>query len=270
MSHFIKQLSGYSGCIISLYEENGALFVRKQSGSVEYNKRLERQIIKQSSFRHPVLRAPQVYRTGYINELFYADMEYIDGKTIAESIRDGEYDTAQKAITNVLTLFTSADTTLLNAVDVVGKVECMHVALQAFDTTEVCQQTLAQLDKHTWETHPFQCHGDLTLENMIIKDGKVYLIDFLDTFHDCIEADMSKLLQDLQCMWSFRHCPLNQEGVHFVHACAADVIELYPKITNSAIQQLCAMLQLTLLRIYPYIKDDETKIFLDKELQLLL
>lgn len=270
MSKFIKALSGYSGCHIHLYENDGKLFVRKLSGSESYNKRLERQIIKQAAFKHPILRAPQVFDTGYIDGCFYADMEYIDGKTVAALIRDGEFEAAHKAIYSVFTLFTPVDTMLTDAHDVVQKVASMHDALASFDDQELCQKTLALISNHTWETHPAACHGDLTLENMLVKDGKVYLIDFLDAFHDCLEVDMAKMMQDLCCMWSFRHAKLDQSGVEFLHDCALYAEGLYKKITNSDESQLRAMLQLTLLRIYPYLKDDVTKAFLDTELQLLL
>lgn len=270
MSTFVKELSGYSGCHIHLYEENGRLFVRKLSGSASYNKRLERQIVKQASFQHHILRAPQVYHTGYIDGCFYADMEYINGMTVADIIRAGDYQTAQHAIYNVFTLFTPVNTVLTNAHDVMQKIESMHNALNSFDFQEPCQQTMNVLLNHTWETHPAACHGDLTLENILVKDGKVYLIDFLDAFHDCIEVDMAKMMQDLLCMWSFRHCPLPTAGIDFLRDCATHLEMQYNKITNSSNTQLKAMLQLTLLRIYPYLKDDTTKTFLDKELLKLL
>ena len=270
MSTFVKALSGYSGCHIHLYDDNGRLFVRKLSGSEGYNKRLERQIVKQAAFTHPILRAPRVYKTGYIDGCFYADMEYVDGKTVAALIRDGEYAAAQKAIYSVFTLFAPVDTVLLNAQDAVDKVDSMHAALDKFDDDEICQKTLKYLCTKDWKTHPATCHGDLTLENMIVKDGKVYLIDFLDAFHDCLEVDMAKMMQDLCCMWSFRHQPLDKKGVEFLQDCALHLEKQYCKITNSDTEQLKMMLQLTLLRIYPYLKDDVTKAFLDTQLSLMM
>lgn len=270
MIEFIKLLSGYSGCHVHLYKKDNKYFVRKISGSTEYNKRLERQIVKQASFKHPVIRAPQVYKTGYINGYFYADMEYIDGKTIAEIIRQKDYLEADKAIYNVITLFAPTNTVLINAQDIVSKISDIHTMLCKFDDTELCKKALQQLNNHTWETHPIACHGDLTLENILVKDGTVYLVDFLDTFHDCLEIDIAKLLQDLLCMWSFRYSDLAQEDIDFLQICSENIINLYTKITGSSIDQIYAMLKLTLLRIYPYIKDNETKMFLDKKLEDLL
>ena len=51
------------------------------------------------------------------------------------------------------------------------------------------------------------CHGDLTLANMIINDKKkkLVLIDFLKTHNDNIIQDYSKLYQEFQLGWSGRY-----------------------------------------------------------------
>lgn len=270
MTRFIKELSGYSGCHIHLYEDERGLFVRKLSGSESYNKRLEEQIKKQSAFSHPVLKAPKVFRIGYNAGCFYADMEYVAGKTVADMIRDHEYEDASKAIEDVLTLFTVEGDVQTNAEPLVKKLYSMCDALKGFSHEEICQRTLADLLKYTWTTYPAKCHGDLTLENMLVKDGTVYLIDFLDVFHECLEVDMAKLLQDIACGWSFRHTGLCTEASDFLKQCEGRINETYEALTNDKSQNLKAMLQLTLLRIYPYLKDTATKAFLDTQLTKML
>ena len=47
-----------------------------------------------------------------------------------------------------------------------------------------------------------QCHGDLTLSNILFKDDKIYLIDFLDTFIESPIQDIIKLRQDTKYYWS--------------------------------------------------------------------
>lgn len=49
-----------------------------------------------------------------------------------------------------------------------------------------------------------ECHGDMTLENMIIQDGEIYLIDFLDSFYNSWLIDVAKILQDADVLWSYR------------------------------------------------------------------
>ena len=55
------------------------------------------------------------------------------------------------------------------------------------------------------------CHGDLTYENMIIKQNNLYFIDFLDGYVDSKLLDISKIFQlDLQIL----HCS-TQTRVNF-------------------------------------------------------
>ena len=69
------QLKGHSGCKLTLKNN----IVCKISKDIEYNKRLIKQCEKQraSSF------APEVYVTGYRDKLYFFDMQYIRGMSLA-------------------------------------------------------------------------------------------------------------------------------------------------------------------------------------------
>lgn len=83
----ITDLGGHSGCKILLYEDTDKVFVRKISGSFDYNTRLEIQAKKQANFMSAVVKTPKIYSMGYTDEgLFYFDMEYIRGITLSEYI----------------------------------------------------------------------------------------------------------------------------------------------------------------------------------------
>ena len=63
-------------------------------------------------------------------------------------------------------------------------------------------EALDLLERHDWSNMTVSpCHGDLTLENIIVKDERLYLIDFLDSFFDSWFMDAGTLLQDVQVMW---------------------------------------------------------------------
>ena len=85
-------LGGHSGCQIFLIEEDdGSVYVRKISKDKEYNSRLKIQSEKQASFSGDPIKAPKVLSTGYTDEgLYYFDMEYIQGVTLAEYIKTME------------------------------------------------------------------------------------------------------------------------------------------------------------------------------------
>ena len=48
-------------------------------------------------------------------------------------------------------------------------------------------------------------HGDFTLDNMIFKDDKFFLIDISPTNLNSIELEYNKLMQDLISLWFVRN-----------------------------------------------------------------
>lgn len=106
------------------------------------------------------------------------------------------------------------------------------------------------------------CHGDLTLSNMILKSpGELVLIDFLDTYLETPLQDVVKLEQDFKYGWSFRGLSSQQQlkGEIFLKYA-------FPKAINFIRQkfpnEIFALTILGLIRIAPYVKDELTKIWL--------
>ena len=111
---------------------------------------------------------------------------------------------------------------------------------------------------------PSNCHGDLTLSNIIFnkKKNSIILVDFLKTYNEGIVQDLAKLVQEFYLGWSSRY--LNE-----VHKLRSNII--YEKIwsnTNSFFfnQKINKVIFyetiVTLLRIFPYIKKND-KITID-------
>ena len=88
MLELIKTLSGHSGCNLNLYKDCGKIFLRKDAGNLNYNRCLKKQFIKQRLFDLAHVKTPQIFNYG-INEedLFYFDMEYINGIVLAEYMK---------------------------------------------------------------------------------------------------------------------------------------------------------------------------------------
>lgn len=57
-------LGGYSGCKILLIESEQGNWVRKISGTVDYNPRLIKQCEKQANFQSPTVRRLRVFSKG--------------------------------------------------------------------------------------------------------------------------------------------------------------------------------------------------------------
>ena len=265
-----KPLSGYSGCSLRLMQRDGTLFVRKTAGNAGYNDRLMAQMEKQKAFDHPILRSPKVYGEGVEDGLAYFDMEYINGPTLADLIAEGKVVEASSAVQQVTTLFPISSIPETDDKGVRKKLDCLSKKLEKYDCAEVCIRALNSLYDHAWRLHALKAHGDLTFQNILVSGGNVYLIDFLDGFADCVEADMAKILQDTVCLWAFRGKTLPRASERFLEACSRHVYSVYRAATNCGTDQLCATLILALLRIYPYLKDRYTKDFLDIRLERLL
>ena len=84
MKH-LQKLLGHSGCQLNLYKDNGLFFLRKDAGNISYNHRLKKQCAKQKWFKLDAIKTPKVLRYGYDgNNLFYFDMEFINGISMSE------------------------------------------------------------------------------------------------------------------------------------------------------------------------------------------
>lgn len=260
-------LGGHSGCVILLCEEDdNSVFVRKISSSIDYNKRLEIQALKQKEFKESRIKAPKIITTGYTEDgLFYFDMEYIQGITLAEYMKSIE-------IGKVRGICETIVENLVNTEKNGGVVDEQIFKNKIIDLSNklktrnnsVIDEALGILINHSWEKfEKTPCHGDLTLENIIVKDGQLYVIDFLDSFYDCWLMDVGTILQDAQTMWSYRH--QKQKDINTVIRLMVfrDIlIDTVKRISNDDYIEVYYALLLKLIRIFPYTKDDDTYTFL--------
>lgn len=270
------RLNGHSGCSVILFEENGRpLFVRKVSASREYNARLIRQAEKQESFYSKVLRAPKVLQKGYgADGLFYFDMEYIHGITLSEYIKTMEVSKIRDVVDAILSdlfirvfdgkpsinakgLF-SEKINLLKATDFATEYPWYRGAIEI-------------LDSHDWSFFAEnECHGDLTFENIIIKDGELWLIDFLDSFYESALLDVATLLQDSLAMWSYREQKPDINTIIRLAIFRDSVIEkAREKLSDNYVELYFALL-LKLVRIVPYTKDKMTISFLQGRIEVVI
>ncbi len=263
----VIDLGGFSGCKISLIESDKGNFVRKISSGKSYNERLFKQYQKQATFPNGIIRTPRVINFGYNDEgLFYFDMEYIQGVTLAEYIKTIEIGKIRSLIELIVGGFTQmsskyqvrcADVTVFSK-----KVEDLKIKLKGKD--QIIDKALYKLENHDWSNFiPSICHGDLTLENIIIKDDEIYLIDFLDSYYDSWLLDIGTLLQDVQAMWAYR----NQDNVGMNTIMRLMVFrdllleKMEEDVPGYVIEVYYALLQ-KLVRIFDYTKDKKTYDFL--------
>ena len=229
----VIRLKGHSGCKVELIGDR----VRKTSKSESYNPRLEAQILKQREFSSNKLRTPEILETGYDDSnLFFAEMEYIAGHKGSEFLTFASPD-------QISWFFSSIG-------DFIDD-NLTEVPIDARDTvinkcSEIEGFPMGEISSFNWDIDCGYCHGDFTLENMIVFNSEIYLVDFLDSYFESPLIDASKLLQDGFFGWSYRH--YSPVPIHSMVA----LVEKY----SSPITDFLTLINL--YRIIPY-SDDGTK-----------
>lgn len=273
-------LGGHSGCRILLIEEDdGTVFVRKISKDKEYNDRLKEQSEKQAIFSGNPIKAPKVLNTGMTEEgLFFFDMEYIRGITLAEYIKTMEIGKVKGLVENLVVSLVPASKKKLNneekqkITDLFSKKLSSLRKILSKKNNDIINSALDLLEAHDWSRlTPSQCHGDLTLENIIVKNDKLYFIDFLDSFYDSWFLDVGTLLQDVQVMWSYRFQKTVSMNTVLRLIVFRDLLldEIEKLNPNYKIEIYYSLLQ-KLIRIYPYTKDELTYNFLNEKTAIVL
>ena len=269
----IKDLTGHSGARISLFrnEVSGTFFCRKYSASPETNSRLRKQCAKQIYFgrSNAGWSTPKVLNFGYERGLFFFDMEYLQGNTLANKFAlmdellikkwiDSFFDNC-RYLTEV-----KKESAFLNPTCFKHKIFLLEEQIRhKYSGVSSLQNTLSLLYRYDFAYIPATpCHGDLTLENILINSTTdIFLIDFLDSFANTWYIDAAKILQDLEIGWSWRNkeIDMNRElrrvsGLKYFRG----------KLTQyGALTPVYYLLLLNLLRIVPYTNDLKTLKFLD-------
>ena len=271
----ITDLGGHSGFKILLCEKNNnEIFVRKISSDKNYNKRLAVQAKKQETYSNPNIKVPKVLQTGYTDDgLFYFDMEYVQGITMAEYIKTIEIGKVRSICESIVNNIVSRDSENTDVDESIftTKIASLKEKLQP-QNNPVINDAIELLNKHSWKRfRKTQCHGDLTLENIIVKDNQLYLIDFLDSFYDCWIMDISTIMQDVQTMWSYRHDEEAEINTKLRLLVFRDILmDTVKRVSPEDYLEVYYALLLKLIRIFPYTKDKETYDFLNDKTKSII
>lgn len=266
----VTDMGGHSGCKILLCEDDdNNSFVRKISSDVEYNVRLKIQAEKQASFLSKTIKTPRILATGYTDEgLFYFDMEYIQGLTMAEYMQTIEIGRVRGLVESIVRDLVSIDPNDSTVDETVftKKIADLKNKLSSKENP-IINEAIEMLTNHSWKRFvKTACHGDLTLENIIVKDGQLYLIDFLDSFYDSWIMDISTLMQDVQTLWSYRYQDeININTVIRLVVFRDILMDMVADVSEDDFMEVYFALLLKLLRIYPYTKDKRTYEFLNQK-----
>ncbi len=263
-----RLLVGHSGCRIELIDKGGSLVVRKTSKAASYNQRLFRQCLKQMRYTNAVFRTPQVRGWDYESGLFAFEMDYVRGVPSHEYLRMLEL-TRVREMADLLVNCLVPEPLKLCSPDGAVLEKIVSLERQITPKTPSVEAAFSRLHRFDWSVwSPSECHGDLTLENVIFSQGRFYLIDFLDSFADSWLIDVAKLFQDLETYWSYRHEPLDHNARLRCHVLKRMISRRILAMDNGValLMTVYHLLLLNLLRIIPYAAGEQTHFILDRAL----
>ncbi|WP_415945848.1 phosphotransferase [Selenomonas montiformis] len=260
-------LGGHSGCKIVLCEpDQGDVFVRKISSSIDYNSRLKKQKEKQKKYHSNKIKVPKILNEGYQDDgLYFFDMEYIQGITMAEYIKGMEVSKIKSFVDDLLEDIIDFDNCGESDVGAfLNKINALNDKLSDLQNP-IINKALSILKEHNWKYfHESSCHGDMTLENIIISNNSIYLIDFLDSFYNSWILDLSTILQDVQTLWHYRNDgKININTIIRLIIMRDILVDKMKKLMGANYIEVYYALLLKLIRIYPYTNDEITYEFLN-------
>jgi aminoglycoside phosphotransferase len=212
-----RLLPGLSGAKVYLVTyDKRRWFVRKAAKSPDGSDRLRQQIDKQRKFGAAVsgiLKIPAILDEGEHDGRYYADMEFIHGLDGVGFLRAAAYRDIIHFADRLCAYLEAA----AGLSPVVAKEGGLYDSLQkrihlvqrksdgarpdVFDRLSRCIEPLRGFDPPAT-----LCHGDLTLQNLIIDDsGDVWALDLLDSPFEHYWLDVAKLHQDLSGDWYRLH-----------------------------------------------------------------
>jgi len=262
---------GLSGCHISLISDTT---VRKFSSSEEKNERLLAQIKKQQKFNElniENIRSPKVFNVYTDKRLYYYDMEFINGKLFSEYCFTADKKSLDRLYRTIKIYLQS----LTNYNVFFENIEINNIIIKKIDELIKCtnkyENILFQLKNDILRNNlvipKSNCHGDLTLTNLIILENEIVFIDFLDSFIDSFFIDLIKLKQDLFYFWFLDR---NKHTTRIEQCCLYIWGLLYndfKKYYDS--QEMKILEKLNFLRIEPYLNDQSKKSKLDCIINIL-
>jgi aminoglycoside phosphotransferase len=277
------ELKGFSGArIVLIREDEAPPFVRKISGSVSGNARLKTQAIKQKltgSLLDAIAATPRILDEGDLDGLYYFDMDYVKGLDGISFLRTAEFDDVRAfadglcaslgrfaALEDDRQALVPRDVMLTKCREILASLPVDEMRGREIMERLVALVSAANLPEELTQT---ACHGDLTLENIVVtEDGRIYFIDLLDTFFPHWLADVAKLDQDLEGGWYTRKSPALPPGI--IHYLRDRLIGFSEAQLPGAQPIIALILCVHFARILPYTRTEADRQFVLDRLDVLI
>ena len=219
-------------------------------------------MLKQLAFEHSWIKKPSIYESGTENDRFFFTMEYVNGVQLSTFISRNTVQNFDPIIEQLLTFVRSniCDATA----DFRGPI--------SEKLWSISSSSPLQIDRYAeyclafdWSAIPIgYCHGDLSFENILVRQSNLYFIDFLDSFIETPYLDLSKLLLDILVLWSWR---FEKRRPIIKNAHIYDIV--LSQLEDREVEIVRRLLVLNLLQILPYTIAHHNALFVQDALEHL-
>jgi aminoglycoside phosphotransferase (APT) family kinase protein len=274
----VRKLSGLSGAQVFLITKDSRhWFVRKAAQTPANSARLRGQARKQAAFARAaegIISTPQILDEGEVDGRFYYDMEFVRGPDATSFLTRASYeDVAQftDRLCNYIQLAAQRPPLAVAAHGGLFEALFSKVCEVQRNTGLISADNLSQLFmaldrvRLLGDVKPTLCHGDLTLQNMVVgQDTKIWVVDLLDAPFEHYWQDVAKLHQDLSGGWYLlEQPPVAQCVLDFVSRrllqAATRLHEGYPHLHALLVAS-------TFVRILPYARTSEERQFVTERI----
>ena len=250
--------------------------VRKISSNFNFNERLMSQYKKHLVFSDNGYNCPKILDADHVGQLFYYDMEYINGSSLSDYIINGGNISNQILIqiSKFLNSMVKNDENFFyEKHHFINKINQIDLNVNVKYKSHYYLNILNYLLNYSWPlvTKGF-AHGDFTLDNIIIKDERIFYIDFDSVSHDSAFMDIVKMMQDTRSKWCYR----NNKSIEInnltpqLQTLDNILVDLLKNNYHELIPHINAILCLHLFRIVPYSKNEKDNNFLISSINKLI
>ena len=251
-----NNLIGNSGCILNIFKDK-IFKVRKRSTIILNSRRLYKQYLKILSFKNfKNISVPKIYNYNKSAKLFYYDMEYINGTTLSLYLMSQPISDTKIIINSLLNfIFDCKKNSKLKYSNYQFLSKIRSLQKNKVFKKKFFKKIFKTLKKHNWNNiEKSESHGDLSLENIIIKEKNIKFIDLSENFVSSYKLDISKLIFDIISSWSFRNTSLNLDYLKIYSLKIYLLKILSTKLSRNDIEDIKMLIILDFLRVTLYTK----------------
>jgi tRNA A-37 threonylcarbamoyl transferase component Bud32 len=264
-----EKLIGNSGCKLNIFKDK-VFKVRKESSNFLNSNRLNRQYLKILSFKNfNNISVPKIYTFNKSRNLFYYDMEYINGPTLSLYLMSQPISETKVVIDNIIEFIFNCkknSNSKYNQSKFFDKIEDLQKNI--IFKENFFKKIFKILKKHNWKNvEKSSSHGDLSLENIIIKNENIKFIDLSDNFISSYKLDISKIIFDVISSWSFRNTPLKSDDLK-IYSLKIYLLKIFSKkLSSNDIEDIKMLIILDFLRVLIYTKNKDEINLLENKLK---